>query len=468
MTGSNPKTRRIALAATTALASLVLSGCATGSAPRADLSASYAQKELAKGNHEKALAHAEAAVQADPRNAAYRMVLGAAYMDAGRFASAATSFEDALELGDDSARTALSLALAYVAQGEQRAALDLLDEWAPDIAPADLGLALALAGEPDRGVQILGDALRAGESTAKLRQNLAYAYALQGNWSGARIMAAEDVPAGQLDARIAEWARSGRPDQAHLRIANVLQVPVIADAGQPAALALSNNPGPQQLAQEAATQMAQVAQPVISAGTGTSPSNRTSLPSGNMGSIPQYVAARPAAELPPIPVHAASPAATPVAPAKINEGARSLTQMSARSPQFTKASASSEVMQPASARQPSARPAPKQIQRAASAAPAASGSHLVQLGSFGSEERARRAWGIYADRYPELRNHDMVITRALVRGKTYYRVSAGGLRQAAAASMCASVKASGQGCIAWAKGNPLPGAIDQGVRMASR
>jgi hypothetical protein len=45
---------------------------------------------------------------------------------------------------------------------------------------------------------------------------------------------------------------------------------------------------------------------------------------------------------------------------------------------------------------------------------------------------------------------DMVITRALVRGKTYYRVSAGGLQQSAAASMCASVKASGHGCIAWA------------------
>lgn len=448
MTGIIPKTRRITLA-TTALASLALAGCTTGSAPRADISASHAQKELAQGNHGKAVAHAEAAVQADPRNVTYRTVLGAAYIDAGRFASAATSFEDALELGDQSARTALSLALAYVAQGEQRAALDVLDEWAPDIAPADLGLALALAGEPNRGVQILGDALRAGEATVKLRQNLAYAYALQGNWSGARIMAAEDVPADQLDARIAEWAKSGRPDQVHLRVANVLQVPVTADAGQPAALALSNNPGPQQLAEEAAAQMAQAAIPAQT-------------------TAPQFVGARPTAELPAVPAQGVSPAITPVAAVKVAPATPASVAAPAQPARFTTAFASTEVAQAVPARQPAAKPAPKQAPRTASTAPRGNGSHLVQLGSFGSEERARRAWDIYADRYPELRNHDMVITRALVRGKTYYRVSAGGLQQSAAASMCASVKASGHGCIAWAEGKPLPGAVDQGVRMARR
>jgi hypothetical protein len=34
--------------------------------------------------------------------------------------------------------------------------------------------------------------------------------------------------------------------------------------------------------------------------------------------------------------------------------------------------------------------------------------------------------------------------------------------------MCSSVKGNGQGCIAWAKNDPLPGAIDTGIRMASR
>ena len=56
----------------------------------------------------------------------------------------------------------------------------------------------------------------------------------------------------------------------------------------------------------------------------------------------------------------------------------------------------------------------------------AQGSHLVQLGSFSSEAGAKRAWGIYVKRYPQLANHEMVITEAVVRGKRYWRVSAGG------------------------------------------
>jgi len=98
----------------------------------------------------------------------------------------------------------------------------------------------------------------------------------------------------------------------------------------------------------------------------------------------------------------------------------------------------------------------------------ADGKHLVQLGSFASREGARRAWGIYAREYPGLDRYRMVITEAQVRGKTYYRVSAGGLERADARSMCSTVKARGQGCFAWAEGRPLPGAVDTGVRMARR
>src|SRR3546814_1617459 len=55
-----------------------------------------------------AVRHAEAAVLADPRNPAYRATLGAAYLEAGRFQAAATSFSDALDLGDSDPRTVLS------------------------------------------------------------------------------------------------------------------------------------------------------------------------------------------------------------------------------------------------------------------------------------------------------------------------------------------------------------------------
>jgi hypothetical protein len=122
------------------------------------------------------------------------------------------------------------------------------------------------------------------------------------------------------------------------------------------------------------------------------------------------------------------------------------------------------VVQAVAARQ-SAAPKPA---LAAAATKRSDGTHLVQLGSFLSEQGARRAWGIYAKRYPELANHQMVITEADVRGKRYWRVSAAGFGRASASAMCGQVKSSGQGCIAYAEGRPLPGAVDTGVRLAQR
>ena len=96
-------------------------------------------------------------------------------------------------------------------------------------------------------------------------------------------------------------------------------------------------------------------------------------------------------------------------------------------------------------------------------------THLVQLGSFASEAGARRAWGIYQSRYPELADSEMVITQAVVNGRNYWRVSAGGFDRNGSRAMCGRVDAArGDGCISWAASRPLPGAIDTGVRMARR
>ena len=179
-------TLMVSFALTTAMAGALLSGCTTPSAAPAGLSASRAEAALASGKHEQAIKHAEAAVLAEPRNAEYRAMLGAAYLDAGRFASAATSFDDAMQLGDSSARTVLSLALAKTGEGKLAEAAALLHDHEGEIATADVGLALALAGEPERGIHLMSNAIRSGENTAKMRQNLAYAYALAGRWREAR------------------------------------------------------------------------------------------------------------------------------------------------------------------------------------------------------------------------------------------------------------------------------------------
>jgi Flp pilus assembly protein TadD len=463
MTRNAHRTRMLALAAGTALVTLAMGGCATKAAPRADLSAGRADVALKQGKAQEAVTHAEAAVLADPRNPAYRAMLASAYLEAGRFQSAAATFDDAMKLGDNSARTALSFALAKIAAGDNDAAVAVLNDWRDDLPPADLGLALALAGEPDQGVLVLANALRGGDATPKLRQNLAYAYALQGNWRAARLMAAEDVPADQLDARISQWAMTAKPEDYGTRVAALIGVTQAADPGQPVELALANNPSAEQLAAEATAQAASPAEaaPQQVAATGELPALDQTAQAAEEPAPALAVAEVPSVE----PPHSfqdafAAPAPTGATPAQVMTAAAAFV--------------TNPVVQAMPARYgaavPDNRPRRVSHRSIAEAAPAsvANGTHLVQLGSFASEQGARRAWGIYTSRFPQLAQYEMVITQAQVRGKSYWRVSAGGFQSASARSMCSSVQARGQGCIAWAEGRPLPGAVDTGVRMASR
>jgi Flp pilus assembly protein TadD len=433
---------RLALAVSTALAGLALAGCSTSAAPRADVSFSNAQVALQKGNADKAITHAEAAVLAEPRNPGYRALLGAAYLEAGRFQSAATSFGDALDLGNEDPRTVLSFALAKTALGEGQAAVQVLDDYARVIDPADLGLAYALAGQPERGVHVLINAVRASnEASPKMRQNLAYTYALAGNWRAARVMAAEDVPTDQLDARLTEWATMAAPEHFQQRVAAMLQVTPRIDGGQPRQLALGNFPSQDVMVAEAA---AQGEMPVVAEAAPAAPA------------APQMAAATPR---PSFDEAFAAPGAA--APANA-EGVRFV---------------SNPVVQqlPARAERASApRVAASSQRRMAStiAAPVASdksaNTHLVQLGSYDSKIEAERGWTVLKRKFPQLKDHDVVITEAGVNGRTFWRVAAAGFGAMSAKSMCGTVKSAGRGCFAYAASSPPAGAVDRGVRLASR
>jgi Flp pilus assembly protein TadD len=466
MSRSARTTRMLTLAAGTALASAMLGGCATQAAPRAEISANRADVALKKGKATAAIAHAEAAVLADPRNAAYRTMLGAAYMEAGRFLSARTSFDDAMALGDESARTALGYALAAIATGDRGAALEVLEDWRDDIPAADLGLALALAGATEQGVHVLSNAVRGGDNTPKSRQNLAYALALNGNWAGARIMAAEDVPADQLDARISQWAAMAQPEQSQNRVAALLGTRAVADGGQPAQLALANHPTHEQLAAEAVA--------AVPAAAEAAPASSFAYAGGELpalGADRVIAVEAPAVEAAPVVAAAAPQVEAPqdfqAAFASSAPSGATPAQMIAAAVEFV----AQPIVQPAPARAAAA-PAPRRVVASDSGAPAEAaitgGDHLVQLGSFSTDAGARRAWAIYARQFPQLSQLDMVISKAVVRGKTYYRVSAGGLARAEAGAFCSTAKRQGQGCFAWAAGRPLPGAVGSGVRMARR
>jgi Flp pilus assembly protein TadD len=458
MTRTAKNSRLLALAAGTALASASLAGCATQSAPRADLSAGRAEVALKMGKTGDAIANAEAAVLADPRNAAYRTMLGAAYMEAGRFVAARTCFDDAMKLGDTSARTALGYALASTAVGDRSDALRVLSDWQDDIPAADLGLALALAGETGQAINVLSNAVRSGDNTPKSRQNLAYALALNGNWAGARIMAAEDVPADQLDARISEWARLAQPEAQATRVAALLGTTMVSDSGLPAQLALVNNPTAEQLAAEAAAYAQPVAEAALVA--------EVAVAGGELPPLDGPQSPMPVQDSPALAV-----AAPPVAPPRDFASAFAAPAPAGATPAQMMAAVAEFVSQPVVQQTPTRLGAAEPAPRPAPAYPTAGapgGSHLVQLGSFSSEAGARRAWGIYAKRFPQLSAFDMVITKAEVRGKTYYRVSAGGLQRAEAGAVCSSVRRQGQGCYAWAEGRPMPGAISRATRMAAR
>lgn len=413
--------------------------------PAPDKVAAEAQKALAKGQTDKAIELTEGLVAANPREARYRALLGQAYLRAGRFESAAQSLDDAMKLGDNSARTALSLALAYAGMGKNREAVAILDDWRDAIPAADLGLAYALAGETNRGVAILSDALRGGENTPKLRQNLAYAFALDGRWREARTMAAQDVPADKLDARISDWAHKARPDDGRLRVASLVGAPVRADRGMPAELALNASADQQQLAAETGAQREPA--PAVAAAGGELPAvnaNPAELAQYSPVSAPVAApeAAVPAEAAPArsfastfadVPVVQSAPAALPVAaPAP-----------RAKAPVRT-AAVAAKPTKVAAAHKPGLRP-----RRAAAPVIGKGSSHAVQLGSFSSEQGARRAWGYYASRNPELRNFRMTITPATVRGKKFWRVAAAGLDGNGAGGLCSKVKSRGGVCFAY-------------------
>lgn len=436
---------RLALAVSTAIAGLALAGCTTTAAPRADTSFASAQTALAKGEVDKAIMHAEAAVMAEPRQPGYRALLGAAYLESGRFQSAATSFGDALDLGDDNPRTVLSFALAKIALGEGRAASAVLDEYANLIDPADLGLALALAGQPERGVHVLVNAVRQSETVSpKLRQNLAYTYALSGNWRAARVMAEEDVPAGEVDLRITQWAAMSAPEQYQQRVASLLDVTPRIDAGQPQRLALANFPSQEMMVAESAAQ----------------------APVEMMAEAPAVISA-PA----PTPVPESAAVATF---AQAFEPAPSIETVTPSGIRYV----SNPVVQqlPARAERTAPRMAAASSQRrmatAAALAPVVSdksaATHLVQLGSYDSKLEAERGWNVLKAKFPQLKDHKLVVTEAVVNGRTFWRVAAEGFGPKSALSMCSSVKSAGRGCFAYAASSPPAGAVKLDVRMASR
>ncbi|KQM66960.1 MULTISPECIES: SPOR domain-containing protein [unclassified Sphingomonas] len=372
--------------------------------------ATKALKALGKQRATEAVMLAEQAVALSPRDAAYRTLLGRAYLAAGRFASAAQAFTDVLALNPADARAALNLALAQTATGEWVAARETLTAHAARISPADRGLALALAGDPAGGIALLSEAARDPAATATVRQNLALALALDGRWVDARTVASVDMAPAQVDQRLMEWASFARPEHAAQQVAALLGVtPSAADRGQPVQLALVEPVTGATVALARADPVPEVPAAVVAV-----------APVGNTPVVPAV----------PAPVELAAVARPAITFAPRREIVQALPGNYREQ----------QVVRMAARVRPTAQPV-----RIATVT-TAKGDYYVQLGAFDNAGVARNAWRRMSRAVPRLAALSPQGMQASVRGASFYRLSVGGLARTDATSLCGSIRAKGDRC----------------------
>lgn len=189
-----------------------------------------AQAQAAAEQHvrDAGVAMAEARVQAAPADIEARRTLAQVYLASGRFRSAAQAYDDALALVPQDNTLRLKKALALLGQGNSVAAIGELDRIR---GLADAGLAYALAGQAERGVELLTEAARAPDATPRTRQNLALALALAGQWARAKVVAGQDLDPAAVEMRLRQWAMLAATADPAAQTAGVLAV--AADAGDP-------------------------------------------------------------------------------------------------------------------------------------------------------------------------------------------------------------------------------------------
>lgn len=429
---------------------------AAGQPAVAAKSAGAARAALKAGKVSKAIGLAEAAVAGSPRDGGYRALLGQAYLNDGRFASAAAALTEAVELGVTDSNTIIALTLAQIAQGRNAEAVRLLEAHRDTVPASDTGLALALAGDSEAAIYVLTEAARAPGADARTRQNLALAFALSGRWAQARILAGQDLSPAKLEARMAEWSKLAEQPEGQIRVASLIGTKAQQDAGMPVRLALSNFADTQmaaatapavELASADPAPVAAYAPPPVLADAGSSiRSVELPMPERNAdGVVPVTDLPQPKAAGEVILADAAPYRA---APRVAGEGRIRPAQ--------TQALELATVLIPKAMAFDSRKPT----------------GWAVQLGAYDSLGIAREKWDSLKKRNGALANFPGSSHAATVKGRTFYRLTVNGLAtRADATSLCNSLKAKGQTCFIRAMGgseNIQWAAKASPMRLASR
>ncbi len=390
--------------------------------------ATRAQVALMAGQTAQAIDFAERAVAATPTEAGFRMVLGNSYFAGGRFASAEDAYRDSLTLSPSQPQVVLKLALVSIAQGKNAQALAFLAAARSALDPSDYGLGLALAGRPQDAALVLRQAAEQVGADSRVRQNLALALALSGDWTGARGVAAQDVAADQLDGRIQSWMQLAKPTRASDQVASLTGIaPAASDPGQPVRLAL----------RDTGTRLAEMA-PVIEPTPAMAPVEVT--PAVQTAEVTPVIAAAPAIIAVSVPVEhrVTAVAQTP-----------KVASLPPR-PSFS----------PRAAALTDAR---MLYRRAALATSGQRSRTVVQLGAYASRDRVSAAWHKVSGRFTALRGYAPVAARYDGERGTFFRLSVQGFGSARdAMAMCSGLKRAGASCFVRNVAGDAP------VQLASR
>jgi hypothetical protein len=294
-------------------------------------------------------------------------------------------------------------------------------------------------------------------------------YALSGDWTNARTIAAQDVPANQLDARLQQWMHLAKPGKASDQVASLVGVtPAGRDQGQPVRLALVK-PDTRLAAAAPAPQAAPTPQAPPAPKATPVPVEVAQVPAPSAQPLPVQVAH--AGRLAPAPALAAAPmpqfadatlppapppadpqrvaAVQPSAPARVVAASSpsvaplTMALIAAAAPEAPSAFAAFMPKKAA----PAAKPAAK-VRKAAAPRPAFRNSgSVVQLGAYRSPQYVNAAWSQLVQRHPALRAYLPMRARFVSPKGIFYRLSITGFaNQRDAQNRCQALKNRGGAC----------------------
>ncbi len=384
--------------------------------------AAKADKYLADGDIDKAVINAERAVDADFHNSAYRSTLARGYLAQGRFNSAERTLQDVIDLGQKDPRTIISLALLRTSQGRTASAISMLNSYRDILPEGDYGLALAVAGDRKNSIEALESGVR-NSNTAQLRQNLALAYALNGQWREARAMASQDLTGSQVNENISKWAQYARPNAYQERVAGLLGINPREDDGQPARLALESRSNPN-------IDFATNSSNGELAATGPAPTSLVdNVFSAKESNVKVSTTSQPAQDFR---TQTSSTQSTnaPSAPSKfIVEDENGTFKGSVPKQNISNSTAS--------------KPAKPVLAKTVS-----NNDYMIQLGAFSSSKNAQAAWSKLTNEHSVLKPYRSANNVVNSKGRKLYRLTAMGFKtQATANSVCIRIKAKGGSCL---------------------